>query len=195
MRQLIRLIENLADAFDRLGLAYAVGGAIANNYWGIVRATVDVDCLVAIPGLKYQSFVDELDALGVAACDAGGVATPLTVPWLREQVRRHSFCRLVCRSITVELFTPVIPLQHEILRRAVPLSLETRDVKITTAEDLILLKMAFHRQKDLADVRGILRVQRGRLDENYLRTWAEQMFEDAVRQELENLMAECGCGG
>jgi len=42
--------------------------------------------------------------------------------------------------------------------------LENRDVKVTTAEDLILLKMAFHREKDIGDVRGILRVQQTRLD-------------------------------
>ena len=63
-------------------------------------------------------------------------------------------------------------------------------MKITTAEDLILLKMAFHRQKDLADVRGVLRVQRGRLDREYLRSWAGQMLEDEVQQELESLIAE-----
>jgi predicted nucleotidyltransferase len=86
----------------------------------------------------------------------------------------------------------VIPLQHEILRRAVSLPLENRDVKITTAEDLILLKMAFHREKDLGDVRGILRVQRGRLDEEYVRNWARQMLEDGVQQELEQLFTEYG---
>jgi hypothetical protein len=192
MRQLIGLIEDLADAFDRLGLAYAVGGAIANNYWGIVRATVDVDCLVAIPALQYQNFVDELTALSTAIRDAAGSDSPVTVAALREQFSRRHLCQLICRSITVELFTPVIPLQHEILRRAVPVPLENRDVKITTAEDLILLKMAFHREKDLGDVRGILRVQRGGLDEDYLRTWAGQMLEDVVQQELETLITEFG---
>ena len=67
MRQLIRLIEDLAEAFDRLGLPYAVGGALANNYWGIIRATVDADCLVAVPPPKYQRLVDELTAI----CNAG----------------------------------------------------------------------------------------------------------------------------
>ena len=108
MRQLIRLIEDLADAFDRLGLAYAVGGAIANNYWGIVRSTVDADCLVAIPAIQYQRLVDELVALGAAIGDATEAPLPVTVALLREQVRRRNFCRLVCRSVTVELFTPAI---------------------------------------------------------------------------------------
>jgi hypothetical protein len=192
MRQLIRLIEDLADAFDRLELQYAFGGALANNYWGIVRTTVDADCLVAIPALKYQALVEELNALGATTRDARAVEASVSVTALREQIQRRAFCRLACRSITVELFTPIIPLQHEILRRAVTLPLEDRDVKITTAEDLILLKMAFHREKDLGDVRGILRVQQTQLDVHYVQRWAKQMLEDAVQRELDTLIAEYG---
>jgi len=40
---------------------------------------------------------------------------------------------------------------------------------MTVAEDLILLKMAFHRLKDLRDIKDILHVQRGRPDIPYLR--------------------------
>ena len=69
----------------------------------------------------------------------------------------------------VEFFVPAVPLQEEILRRAVPLTLGGRPVPITTAEDLILLKLIVHRVKDLLDVRGILWLQRGRLDLDYLR--------------------------
>jgi len=192
MRELIRLIEDLADAFDRLGLKYAVGGALANNYWGIVRTTVDADCLVAIPALKYQALIDELSALGATLRDAEGIESPVSVAGLREQIQREHFCRLTCRSIPLELFSPVIPLQHEILRRAAALPLENRDVRVTTAEDLILLKMAFHRQKDVGDVRGILRVQQTRLDLEYLRRWAREMLEDAVQRELDTLIAEYG---
>jgi hypothetical protein len=192
MRQLIRLIEDLAGAFDRLGLQYAVGGAIATNYWGIVRTTVDADCLVAIPALKYQAMVDELRSLGATIRDPGGAESPVSVADLREQVQSQHFCRLACRSIPVELFTPAVPLQHEILRRALPLPLENREVRVTTAEDLILLKMAFHRGKDVGDVRGILRVQQDRLDLDYVRHWARAMLEHTVQRELHALIAEYG---
>jgi hypothetical protein len=56
---------------------------------------------------------------------------------------------------------------------------------ITTAEDLIVLKMVFHREKDLRDVRGILWVQKGKLDLAYMRQWASRMLEDEVLAELE----------
>jgi hypothetical protein len=63
---------------------------------------------------------------------------------------------------------------------------------IRLGKDLILLKMAFHRGKDVGDVRGILRVQQTRLHLEYLRRWAREMLEDAVQRELDVLIAEYG---
>jgi hypothetical protein len=64
-----------------------------------------------------------------------------------------------------------------------------RTIGVTTAEDLILLKMAFHRQKDLQDIRGILHIQGGRLDVPYLRGWSREMLEADAAQELDELLA------
>jgi len=49
--------------------------------------------------------------------------------------------------------------------------------------------MAFHRQKDLLDIKGILHVQKGRLDIPYLRHWSGQMLEESVVRELDELIA------
>jgi len=64
MQKLIPLITDLAEVFQRLQLRYAFGGALANNYWGIVRTTVVVDCLVLIPALKCQALADQLTSIG-----------------------------------------------------------------------------------------------------------------------------------
>jgi hypothetical protein len=52
------------------------------------------------------------------------------------------------------------------------------------------LKLIFHRIKDLQDVRGILWVQRGKLDLEYLRKWSARTNEPTVQQELEQLIAQ-----
>ena len=64
-----------------------------------------------------------------------------------------------------------------------------RTIKVTTAEDLVLLKMAFHRQKDLQDIKGILHVQQGHLDVPYLRHWSAEMLEPPAVRELDELIA------
>jgi predicted nucleotidyltransferase len=190
MPSLIDLVGELAVAFHRLQIPFAVGGALANNYWGVVRTTQDIDCLIALPAIKYQLFTDELSAIGCVLKDKDSNAVPLSVHTLREQVQNRKYIECFNESVRIELFVPAVPLQEEILRRAVSVRLDKYDVSITTAEDLILLKLAFHRQKDLHDIRGILWVQRGRLDLDYLRHWSKRSLEPRVQQEFEELISQ-----
>jgi hypothetical protein len=190
MSDLIKLVSDLANSFDRLGLRYAVGGALATNYWGIVRTTVDVDCLIAIPALKYQDFADALQSLGCRLRDPAGKPIDISAEQMRQSALERNLIECFRDSIQIELFLPIVPLQNEILRRAVDLSIGNRKISVTTAEDIILLKMVFHRVKDLQDVRGVLWVQRGKLDLDYLRHWSSRTLADEAQQELEELISE-----
>ena len=190
MSELIKLVSDLANSFDRLGLRYAVGGALATNYWGIVRTTVDVDCLIAIPALKYQDFADALQSLGCRLRDPAGKPIDISAEQMRQSALERNLIECFQNSIRIELFLPIVPLQNEILRRAVELSVGNRKIFVTTAEDIILLKMVFHRVKDLQDVRGVLWVQREKLDFDYLRHWSSRTLGDDVQQELEELISE-----
>jgi len=190
MPKLIDLVAKLAEVCRRHQIPFALGGALANNYWGVVRATLDIDCLIAIPALKYQVFADELAILGCNLRDAAGNELPVSVIGLREQIQKQKFVECFCDSVRIEFFVPAVPLQHEILRRAVPITLAGISVPVTSAEDLVLIKMAFHRAKDLQDVRGILWVQRGRLDLSYITDWSKRSLDPDVQKELNRLIVE-----
>jgi len=190
MPDLIDVVVKLAGVFDHLQIRFALGGALAANYWGIVRATLDVDCLIALPAIKYQMLADELNAIGCFLHDETGRCDPVTVEQMLEQVRQRKLVECLLDSTRVELFVPAVPLQEELLGRAIPIQLRGRIVPITTPEDLILLKLVFHRLKDLHDVRGILWVQRGKLDLDYMRHWSARTHEPDVQQEMERLIAE-----
>jgi hypothetical protein len=182
------VVLRLVDVFEEVGVPYAIGGAIATSFWGIPRTTQDADCLVAVPAIGYQRLSDALNARDFRLERASG-PQPVTVAALLEQIRDDKYMTLSCRATSVELFVPVVPLQHAILKRAVGRLFYGRTIGVTTAEDLILLKMAFHRQKDLQDIRGILHIQRGRLDIPYLRGWSREMLEADAAQELDELLA------
>ena len=190
MQHLLRLIESLADIFNRMGLRHAFGGALANNYWGIVRTTQDVDCLVLIPAIQHQRLADELADQGFVMLDTQGREQPISVAAMREQERERKLIEVHQMGLRAELFVPFIPLQDEILRRAVPMPLGERTISVTTAEDLILLKMTFHRAKDLIDVGGILWLRRGQLDLAYLQSWSSRMLRDEVCRELDELVQQ-----
>jgi hypothetical protein len=181
------VVLRLADVFEHLALPYAIGGAVATSFWGVPRTTQDADCLIAVPSIAYQRLSDTLNAKGFEIEQPAG-PQPVTVVALLEQVRRDKFMSLSCRATSVELFVPVVPLQESILKRAVARAFHGRTIRITTAEDLVLLKMAFHRQKDLQDIKGILHIQKGHLDMPYLRTWSAEMLEPAAIRELDDLI-------
>ena len=89
----------------------------------------------------------------------------------------------------MELFVPIVPLQPSILKRAVGRSFHGYTIRVSTPEDLILLKMAFHRHKDLQDIKGILHIQKGNLDLSYPRHWSARMLEASAACELDELIA------
>jgi len=182
------VVLRLAGVFEQLGVPYAIGGAVASSFWGVPRTTQDADCLVAVPAIAYQRLADALNASGFVM-DRPSDPQLVTVEALLQQVRDDKYMTLACRATSVELFIPVVPLQHSILKRAVGRLFHGRDIRVTTAEDLILLKMAFHRHKDMQDIKGILHVQKGRLDIPYLRHWSGEMLEEPVARELNELIA------
>ncbi|MGQ9592296.1 MAG: hypothetical protein ACUVYA_18610 [Planctomycetota bacterium] len=183
---LLDVAELLAGVFEGLKVPYAFGGAIAQNFWGTVRATNDVDILAAVARTRFEELRGALEEAGFAARGDRGQPVPLSAERLVSEEREHHLATVHHRLVRAEIFFPFLPLQHSILRRAVPRPLTRRVVPITIAEDLVLLKMAFHRVKDLRDVRGILWIQKGRLDLEYLREWAAQMLSDEHQGELES---------
>ena len=187
MAPLTEFILKLVEVFDRLQIPYALGGALATSYWGTTRATEDADCLVNVPAITYQQFADELNAIG-CVMDVPSEGSSVSVAALRAQVEQRKYMAVEWNDIRAELFVPIVPLQNEMLRRAVLKPLENRQIRVTTAEDLILLKMSFHRQKDIMDVRSILYVQRDKLDLEYLRHHAANVLNDATSLELESLI-------
>jgi predicted nucleotidyltransferase len=190
MPNLLEIVSKLTESFERLQLRYAVGGAIATSFWGIVRTTKDVDCLVAIPALSYQLLTDELNSLGCTQLDERDQHVEATVARMRSQASGDHLIECYFGAVRIELFVPVVPLQEQVLRRARTLPIGKRDVRVTTAEDLILLKLAFHRSKDLEDIRGILWVQRGRLEYEYMAEWAAKTLDPSTQAELNRLIAE-----
>ncbi len=186
---LVQLVLLVAGVLEAQGIPYAVGGAVANNYWGAVRATQDLDVLVAIPAVKIPPFMDRLREQGFLLC-SGEQLLPLEDAKAVEHLQRDHLLVLERRGIRLEVFTPALPLQDSVLARARPLPFAGGTIRVTSAEDLILLKTAFGREKDFRDIKGILWDQKDRLDMAYLRSWMNKMFAAAEKEKLEKCFAE-----
>ena len=185
--------EQLVQILAGSGIPYAVGGAVAMAFGGYLRGTHDLDVLVLIPALRYQEIADALNAAGFVMRDENDRPATVEVPPMLRASREMGHFRIWWANTRVELFPPRVPLQDAVLQRRVQVDLDGLSVWVTTAEDLILLKMIFHRPKDIEDVRRLLAANRGSLDVAYIESWIPRTLEVPVGGELRRMLQQSGC--
>jgi hypothetical protein len=179
----------VTTAIEGLGLRYLVGGSLASSVHGIPRSTEDVDLLVELPGRHADALVTALTPSFYV--DADMVRDAI--------VRRASFNVIhLATMFKVDIFvSDGGPLSLEEMRRAevVQLGDPPRDVRICTAEDIVVQKLDWCRlgggvsERQWRDLLGVLRVRHGRLDLDYMDRWAHHL---GVAELLQRALVEAG---
>jgi hypothetical protein len=165
----------LLDCVRRLngaGVEYMLTGSMASNAWGIPRTTHDLDFVIQLPPSEVATF-------------AGAFADPdyyLDERSIREAYRPpHQFNLIHVTSALKADFWLLgpDPFEQEMFARRVQDKWLGEVIWLATAEDVILHKLYWNKltpsDRQLGDVAGVIQVQRGKLDEIYLRQWAEQL--------------------
>jgi hypothetical protein len=175
---------NIVCAFlDAHGFPYAISGGMAVAVWGEPRATFDVDLVVAI-GAEAEE-----DLLAAIRTEPAFILEPQTLPIPPHVtiVRAHLLEKHAQPPtiILVDLLLLSQDFAAALRDRRVPVMIAGTRRWVCSVEDLILLKLLSGRPKDLEDVRGICRIQKGSLDETYVQTWAKRLHcEDVWRSVL-----------
>ncbi|MCI0585661.1 MAG: nucleotidyltransferase [Planctomycetes bacterium] len=155
-------------------IAYMVIGGVANLLWGVARSTGDVDVTVWVEETEIPKVVGEAARAFTLLVEdpVGFVARTRVLP-----VRTRSGFR-------ADLSFGTLPFEREAIERARPRRLGPREIRVCTAEDLVLHKIASERPRDREDVRGILATQGKALDRRYLDPRVEQVARDLERPEI-----------
>lgn len=166
------LAAALARALDRRGVSYAIGGALAYAFWGIPRATMDVDINVFVA-------LEAAEPVFAALADVGIAVEPVSA---RAAISKRGMFEAMFGPVRVDVFLPSIPFSWEAERTRKRLLLEGQPVWVLSAEAIATFKLLFFRPKDVLDLERLIAVQGPNLDTAYIRRHiVEMMGEDDER--------------
>lgn len=169
--------EQLLRAFEELEIFYMIGGSLASSVSGVWRSTQDIDIIADIMPNKVEDLARSLSPAYYADAQA-----------MREAIERNRPFNII-HYRTGSKFD-VFPLspdpwnQAEFARRIrTELQIEGRTLSlpVATPEDIILAKLVWYQKgggisdRQWSDIRGVISVQKGRLEADYLRHWARHL--------------------
>jgi len=175
----VLLIE---EAMARRKLPHAFGGAVALAYYATPRATIDIDVNVFVPVERSDEVLGALRQLG---------AETLEEPE-RVRLERDGQCRLHWAHTPIDLFFSYDAFHEACLERRARVPFGGDDaIHVLTAEDLLVFKALFDREKDWRDIEELVFAMADELDRAYARGWLERIVgeEDERFQRVEAAFA------
>lgn len=184
----VEVATAIAAVFDRLGLTYAMGGALALGAHGVPRMTFDVDINVGLA--SDASLSDELADTLFRDC---GLAFEHPIAEVRRQANDSGFVRANVGPIKVGFFFPAMEYLQGVMARRTELPLLGQEVPVIGLNDLVVMKTVFGRTKDLADIESLAQYGREPIDRDFVaRHVREILHPDDAERRLETLKTLLG---
>jgi len=190
---ILAAVSPVVAAFEAVGVSYRIGGSVASSALGVPRSTLDVDLVCDLQIRHVAAFVAALEASYYADGEM-----------MKDAIRTESSFNLVHLStmLKVDVFVrKSTPWDQEAfsrkIRRPLDASSDGPEFDLTTAEDIILHKLAWFRlgegvsERQWKDAVGVIAVQAETLDHAYLLRWAVSL---GLRDLLDKALAEAQAG-
>lgn len=172
----IAVTLKVTSVLDSLRVPYFIGGSLASSFHGMVRTTQDADIIARLRK-------SDAEPLTIALQDEFFVDAEMVA----SAIAKHASFNILHKEtmFKVDVFVPIeskFTEQQFDRSRSATLSLET-DAKamIASPEDTILAKLDWYKQggqtseRQWRDILGLLEVQKGSLEIDYLKKTAAQL--------------------
>lgn len=181
--------EPVAEAFEKLGVLYYIGGSIASSAYGIPRSTMNVDMVSVLKPEHARPLVEILQS-----------AYYIDENMILDAIEKQSSFNIIHLEtmLKIDVFiSKNSPYDIETLRRRIKDTLDedqpTAEYYLASPEDIVLNKLMWIRlsggisDRQWNDVLGVLKVQENSLDKKYLRHWASELkVEDLLKKSFQD---------
>ena len=145
---LLAALADLAKWLEAAQIPAVIIGGVASSFLGRPRLTQDVDALAILPESQWEA--------ATAAGQNFGI-----VPRIEQAVdfARRSRVLLLKHTqsaIEIDVILGGLQFEHEAVHRARAHQVGEISVRLPRVEDLVIMKVIAHRDKDLQDVEGLL---------------------------------------
>lgn len=174
---IIEALNKVIECFDKLGITYYIGGSVASSAYGMARATMDVDLVANIEISKVDSLVKSLET-----------DYYIDTEMIKNAIHRSCSFNLIHLETMIKIDVFILgdrPYDSEAFARRQPDTLDeesSRKFYLSSPEDIILKKLQWYQkgggvsEQQWKDVLGVLKVQGGKLDLEYLKYWASRLI-------------------
>ena len=185
-KTLRRAFETLVATLNERQINYAIIGGLAVIQHTRIRTTDDIDALLSVPQLQLPGFLEALASRGFS----------VDLVLHMRQFRENGFTSFRFGDVTIDLLAPIIPTYAHVLASALTMQINGQQVKIGSAEGLIVTKLIAMRPQDEADIRELLSAYAGKLDLDFIRRELEAFTDagDPRRDKFESWLREASAG-
>ncbi len=176
------LLLQVVKILNHLKIPYALIGAFATSFYGVVRASLDVDAVISIDqaSQKLEQLFSALDQIS-----------------LKYEYRKGDFLDPIKGVINVkdrtgnrvDLLTGIRRMPMGVFKESVTTTFKKQKIKIIGVEDLVAMKVYAGSHKDIQDVIGILQVSAKQIDRLALRKLIRQ-YGKRESERLNRLLAQ-----
>ena len=176
-------IEKLVDSLEAAGIEYMISGSVVSSFHGRPRATNDANIVIAPTEKQLYTFAQSLGKDYYVSMEAVREAfihnsmfnvIDIQDGWKADFIIRKD------RAFSCEEF-----------QRRLRVKIMGMDFWITSPEDVILSKLEWAKnrqsQQQFQDALGVVMVQWGHIDKEYLNRWAKEL---QIESSLKKLMKQ-----
>lgn len=169
------VIKILTDIFDELNIRYAIGGSVASSIFGIPRFTQDADITAQISMQAAELLYERVNRHFYISKQA-----------MYEAMNSKSSFNIIYldTAYKIDIFIPKDDFENKLINRSRKNKIDKtieKEFSLVSPEDVVLLKLKWYKMADCAsdrqwsDIKGVLSVQREKLDYEYLKAWADKL--------------------